>query len=512
MKALIITTFFSLFLTALSAQRPGDLDADFADNGVYLADWQDTTSYAYDIDMMPDGDLLISGMYRTNSIDMEEILAMKLDPAGNRAPFSNSAFGFGYNIGSSTDIAFAATVLPDGNIILSGLYLNVMPDVYPFALRLSPDGQLDEGFGESGVFAEDTIMMSYLNMELLQVGDEYLIFLCGETVELTPRPIMIMINSEGEKLPGGFITTNHGRFVDMAVDNVNMDMYIAANLYEGGALLLKMNLPGGTPDTDFGDDGILSFTSAEGFEGTIKSLVLDMSDTTLTAFGDYPHPAGDQDIFAYRVNAVNGVADSTFGVAGFSSLRIPEKYEAIFSAILQSDGKYYFGGSSNYLDESDFFLGRINHNGIGDTSFGTNGLQLTPRGSKEGIKSLALNEAEDMLYAAGASGENDSEYKIMVAAYHTVEGAEQPPVNTVENHNNLMHLFPNPSSGSVTVETGTTGPQQLQVFDLTGNTLINKNFLGESCELNLEMLQPSVYFVRVTLPDGQVSTSKLIVQ
>ncbi len=204
------------------------------------------------------------------------------------------------------------------------------------------------------------------------------------------------------------------------------------------------------------------------------------------------------------------MADVSFGVNGISTLRIPVKSEIINAAILQSDGKYYFGGYSNYFDNSDFFLGRINHNGIGDTSFGTGGLVLTPLPMEEKIRSLALSPAEDKLYAAGYSTEG-SNNSIIIAAYHTLP-VTGPPVYLAENRNNTTDVYPNPSDGFVTIKTDATGIHRVQVFDLAGNELLSKRYTGEIIEINLAQLQPSVYFIRVTMLDNHTMTGKLIMQ
>jgi len=514
MKTLIQSIIFLLLYISLGAQRPGDLNTNFASEGIFVADWEDTTSIATDIAVLPDGNLLITGAVNSGDVEQADILVMKLNDLGIPVTFGNSVHGFKYDINSSNNVCQALSVLPDNNILAAGMSISSASEMHPAAIRLLPDGQPDISFAEDGVFASDLYLMYVQNMEVYEQESSHAVLLCGETVEADPHPIIAMLNDAGEiessfGIGGTLQLTGHeGRFVDLVVDAENDYLYGIVNLPAGGVLLTKFNLPDGSPNTEFGTGGILSFTPAEGFNGSINSIILDKTDNTLAAFGHYFHPDLDWDIFAYRINATDGAADESFGINGISTLRIPDKGEMINAAIIQSDGKYYFGGFSNYNDESDFFLGRINHDGIGDTSFGSNGLVLTALGSEEKVNSLALSPAEDVLYTAGISTEG-TENKIIVSAYHTVAVTE-PTVNGITDQDNEFRLYPNPSYGIVNIETGNTGQHEVQIYNLTGSKLFDKIFPGGSIELNLELLQPSIYYIYVMYPDGQTIMRKLI--
>jgi uncharacterized delta-60 repeat protein len=512
MKTLLALILLSLSL-GIHAQRPGDLNTDFGDGGIYRENWNDTATMASDLGIQSNGDLIIPGTYK-NSSDLYNVFTLKLDEEGNPPPFGNFSHGFEYDF-DDLDVSTTTCILPDDKILIAGLYSSLGVTFYPFVIRLLPDGQLDTEFGDDGVFTNEIFGMRISGMKIVQSESSYSIILCGDNGNDVPQ--LLMLNDEGAIETSfdsdGMIQFGllQGIFTDLFIDTENDELYASGSLKDGGAFLVRLNLPDGDPVAGFGIDGVLSFTPAEGFEGSFDAMIVDTGNSTITTFGSYPHGAGDDDIFAYRVMANDGSVDLTFGIAGLSSLRVPVSYENIQSAVLQSDGKYYFGGTSDFNGTSDFFLGRIIQNGIGDTSFGTNGLVLTDLGNDEFIFKIALNADENILYAAGYSKDIGVDDDIVVAAYYTFIETE-PPISIDNNPIGSITCFPNPVLDIISIETGIKGHHRVQLYDMAGTELYDENFTGESVALNLEFLQPSVYFILVTLPDKQVNKFKLLKQ
>jgi hypothetical protein len=49
-----------------------------------------------------------------------------------------------------------------------------------------------------------------------------------------------------------------------------------------------------------------------------------------------------------------------------------------------------------------------------------------------------------------------------------------------------------------------SGEMQVQVFDLGGTLLINKNVNGQSVDLDVSGLMPGMYFIKVSDVDGKM--------
>lgn len=515
MKALIITTFFSLFLISLSAQHPGDRYLDFGENGIVDESWVDTHSYIYDIGVLSDGNLIAAGHYKPYISTNMKSCVLKIDRLGNLLQFGNFSHGYELDLSDNTDRATAISILPDDKIVVGGFYKG-SPSVQPYVMLLFPEnGQPDGGFGTDGVFTDESIFMEEgYAMGICQLDNSYKIILGGQNESENPQ--LLMIDDEGipESDFGdeGIVVLDEysGYISDMAIDNKNSSLYVSGIMqYQMKTFIAKYDLASGNLDTDFAQDGILIDTN---FLGICTTLVLDTVSNTITAFGSYDPGDTDMDVFAYRIHANDGTTDVSFGLGGWATIRSAGSNEYLSSAILQSDGKYYYGGNTNIMGTEDFFLGRLTPNGYADTAFGNNGVVIDQLEYDQYLKDIALSPAEDMLYAAGAiDAPGVSGNSIMVAAYHTGNESELS-ISTDYNHGSAIACFPNPTAGLVTIETEGADLFQIQVFDIAGRELITKNYTGKRVDLDLEFLQSSIYFLRVTMHDKQMKTIRLIKQ
>lgn len=509
MKTFISGTFLLLLFVSLCAQRPGDLYTDFGDNGIYILDWIDTSTCANSVGVQTDGNLIISGNYITPE---DEVYVLKLDDEGNQLDFGNSLHGFVYDF-SNIEYASSSFMLPDNKILIAGNYFNG-GYFYPFVMRLLPDGSLDEEFSDDGIYTDESSALGVSNMAVYQTGDTYNIVICGGD-QINNWPEMIMLDEDGELVTsfgtGGvvMVTSVNAVFYDIVVDNENNCLYACGYTTElAGTVIAKYDLTDGSLVTDFGIGGGLVYTEDNGFRGYAYSIVHDQENELVTVFGQYYSNESDYDIYAFRMKSADGAADSSFGVNGWATLRVAGSEEYIETAIQLPDGKYYFGGFSDYYGDGDFFLGRMNFNGNADTTFGVAGFVITDFGNDDYLNELALSPSGNVLYAAGYN----TDFMIgaiVVSAYYTTAEIT-PPVTVAENESGSVHCFPNPSSGIITVETGLTGTYRVQVFDLSGTEVYNEHCIGKSISFNIGFLQPSVYFMKITSPDNQVITGKFI--
>lgn len=521
MKHSMCVTILILSYLGLSAQDPGDLKTEFAAGGIFIEYWDDTISRAFDIGVSSEGNLILPGFYESVGSDDNQIFVMSLDSLGNILPFGNSNRGLSHDI-STGEYATKVVMLPDGKMLVAGNYTQ---DIHyrPFIIRLNSDGSKDENFADDGVLMMNDILMRVTDAEVFYDEGSYKIILSGESYDF--RPLLIMINEDGT-LESSFGTlgimfyyTFLGYFTDILIDYAKDNLYASMVSYADEALLLKYDLPAGNLDTLFGIGGILSSESLAELEIRFDALIFDKHNDLLTAFGTYTHPEGDLDICAFRVNASDGSIDQSFGLNGWAWLRSAGSDERILNAVQQSDGKYYFGGYTDYLGTDDFMVGRLNFNGTLDNTFGTGGLVVTedimgmvsPDSFHEKIQGLALSPLENTLYAAGFSFSGDWQ-AIMVVAYHTGYIVEEHPAGFAEEQSLPVTFYPNPAVNSITVNTELQGIHRIRILDMTGKIMLERYCMGESIDLNLEGLLPSIYLIEVTQPGLQVITKKIIKQ
>ena len=76
----------------------------------------------------------------------------------------------------------------------------------------------------------------------------------------------------------------------------------------------------------------------------------------------------------------------------------------------------------------------------------------------------------------------------------------------------MVRVYPNPATNQVTVNS-TEPIRQIAVYDLSGRMVEILDANGdESVTINVNKLQGGIYFIRTTLENQQVKTSKLIKQ
>jgi len=515
MKPIPFIYLLCMISIPLLAQDPGDLYMPFGQDGIYTAVREDTASSSGDMGVLSDGSLMIAGTYHVLGSGVTNIAVLKLNNQGDVMPFGNSATGFEYHLSEDNYIA-ALCILPDDRIVVSIKSNETFEQ--PHLIMLDSDGEPVTGFGENGIFTVPRTMYVH-DIGFFQHEGEYFIMLCGGSLD--SQPVLMMIDQAGVPVSsfgdnGMYtLTSIEGTFKNLVIDHDSGQMYVSGSRYSSvdcAIFLVKYELPEGYRNSGFGVDGILCFSESTGFNGRINSIVYEGSNNTLTAFGDYLHPEDDRDIFAYRVNGDDGTADNSFGINGWSALRVPGSSEILESAVAQPDGKFFFGGNTDYNGNWDFMIGCVNTGGSLDASFGNNGLVTTKIYAEEDnqVKVIALSPDCDMLYAAGATDTPD-EYAMAVAAYHTgyVSG---PGLGVQENIPGTVNISPNPVKNQVRICTGQSGLHRVQVFDVTGKARYHKTFTGESAELNLEFLPPGVYFIQVGTPNTQLGICRLLKQ
>jgi uncharacterized delta-60 repeat protein len=500
---LIALTFLAM---NIYSQDPGDLVTDFGNNGIIKEEWPDTSTIAFDILSLSDNNLVVP--YNLSAL-ADVICVAKLDESGEIMEFGNTTRGFQHDF-SVFEMAQCAEEAPDGKILVAGTY-GSFANYFPFVLRLLPNGELDGAFGEDGIYTDLEYDFRITCMAVYPQDDSYSILVAG--MDIIEHMVLLMLDEDGNidlsfgdlgKIDLGF---GNGLIRDMVLVSENDDLYLCIDIETGGTRIMKLNLPDATPDEDFGTDGELIYTPTEGFSGTARSVVYKASNNTLALFGSYPHAAGDEDIFAYRVNAETGTGDASFGIGGWTTLRSAGTDDEINAAILQSDGKYYYGGVSDFNGTPDFLIGRLNDNGGPDVDFGINGLLLIDEPGEEEVYDITLCPNESKLYAIGII--NGMEQSLMITAHFT---DYEVLVSTAETDEPSLLVYPNPTSGMLQINTNSGGQHVACLTNITGARVIYNHFNTGNFTMDLSNLPSSVYFLSVTLPGGEVKCFKILKQ
>lgn len=203
------------------------------------------------------------------------------------------------NIGGTDDASTSAVLQPDGKIIVAG-WTNVS-GIYDFiVVRYNTNGSIDTTFGNNGIATANA------------GGDDEGAF-------------SVVLQPDGKIVTGGY--SNASGNYDFVVIRFNNN---------------------GSVDTSFGTDGI-AITSLDNLNDTGRSVVLQPDGKIVLA--GYIDTEFDIGIVRYTTN---GSLDTSFGISGIVITDLGGTIDAVYSVVIQPDGKIVVAGVSNRSGANQF--------------------------------------------------------------------------------------------------------------------------------------------------------------
>jgi uncharacterized delta-60 repeat protein len=332
-----ILTYIALFISCLVyGQIP---DISFGNNGFAFTDYPlDTSAYVYlrGIALQADGSIITTGETNTNNSWVGRHLADgSIDNSFGTNGWVNLKELFPE---ASVATCLGLTVQPDDKIIIVGRGRDTVDtDLMMFVARLEPDGLVDTTFGNNGI-----------------------IFTRAIDNQTHATAYCTTIQPDGKILVGG-VSKYGGNYVP-AILRLNSD---------------------GSLDSTFDSDGCVTFSIPTSYSYINKLLV--QPDGKIIGLSIYninvniPYKG-----LVLRYNA-DGSPDTTFGNNGMVVSNY-NMYDMFVDAALQPDGKIVVGGNT----DAEYFVARLNTNGIVDSTFGTNGIKVEHDGNASTCVALSL--------------------------------------------------------------------------------------------------------------------------
>lgn len=264
-----------------------------------------------------------------------------LDPDFGQGGWVHTDFGGG------RDGANAVALQADGKILVAG-QTNSVNGTYDFALiRYLPNGDPDPDFGNLGKMTWD-FGSAQENIEFVNVLSDQKIFLGGWT------------NNSPNSL----------------------------------GILMRLN-PDGSPDTSFGDQGILKYRFGRS-TGPLAMVVQD--DGKYVVSGITVVDSFDVDWIVSRFYP-DGTLDSTFNQIGHLYYKFLTRENIPFSILIQKDHKIFMTGCAGVTSKTNFAFLRLNEDGTPDTSFGNGGgLQTDFKNNQDvAYSSIILDDGKIMV-------------------------------------------------------------------------------------------------------------------
>jgi len=520
MKKIALLLTINVFALSMSifAQAPGTLDLSFGSSGIVNITYTGQDVYGVDIAFQSDGSMVVCGTLVVIGTSEYNIWATRLDEDGIiNSSFGNNPGYFTHSFETTHVYGRGIAILPDDKILIAGKAYDQV-----FLMRLTPDGQLDPAFGGGNGYIFYPELNELKEMKCFTSGSAGTIYLSGyEGSFASGHPVMVKVNQDGNYdnsfASNGVLTLDDidGAFHGMDID-VSLNLIYAIGESDNEAMILRCN-EAGQIDPTFGTSGILILEEpGTGDQLDLEVCIVDQENHYVTCFGHMVDPGGastSRDICALRVNS-SGTMNMNFGVNGWSYMLVNDN-DYIHDAVQQSDGKFYFGGETEFYSSSrDFFLGRMGHYGFLDPAFGSSGVTNLDLGLSEQALGLLLDEENGKLIAVGVSFGVDN-VTAVIARYHS--GYITSTIEYLQH--NKMKVYPNPASGSINVDVSTSGSSFVEFQLITSLGVVAHSWNNiqvtkgkQHFELHLpDKLSPGIYVLVACFDKNEIRQQKIII-
>lgn len=452
-----IIAFF--YASILFSQTPGSLDPSFAGTGFasYGPVASNFMDNAQDIVVLPNGKMVYCGTSgMTSSLGM---VVVRLNCDGT----IDNTFGtngyYLYNAPGGSSFAYDMELLPSGQILVAGATSITAANPQFTMLRLNSNGTLDQSFGINGFFNNDigssedyARKILIQNNKIILVGSSKLPGFSTNRLALTQCDLNGQIDPTfGTNGTTVFQNaTGSSCFGQSAVIGSNNDIFICGDAYINNVyypLLAKVS-SSGIPYTSFGSNGVLIPMN---FNARFFDIEFDGSKLIMAG----QNGVGPWDFILQARNPADGALVTTFGPGVFpstpgTSIIDVAGMDCSYELLIHPDGSLLTCGTtgpSSFV--RDFIVSKYSSNGILDSGFGTNGHTVTSLGTSwDDAYGMALYPGNKIV-VAGFSAQSNTQHAIARYAYGPttpVYGCTDPlscNYNCLATVNDGSCLYPN---------------------------------------------------------------------
>lgn len=506
----MIYTFFSFIcVVRLFAQTPGTLDTSLDSDGIWISSFGSAGDVILDVALTPQNGIVCLGVIASDAtgyvvmaleedgtpdnsfgtegfVYLSEVLpgfapaAMTWDNQ-NRIVLAGSTGGFqeqdvalarllingdvdltfdldgmaSFSYSATSDVLRSVVVDSQGRIVACGdTFSGTITDQNLLVTRLQENGDLDDNFGDNGMFAlEDSTTME-AGMSLKVNGDDEVLVGCYHFDTIT-RGMIVKLNSNG--LP------------DVAFGSDGIRVYSEVEDF------LYLN------DLAMYPDGRIAIAGASTFDGDASTGIMRLLEN-----GD-----PDPDF------ASNGLFAQSFTV----DADIPQEL------VIQPDGKIVAGGEAHPNGSGSFFVFRLNADGSVDAGFGTNGVAYTEINFYSSANAMAQSE-DGRIVLAGLQLPGGN-YDFAVARYHG--GAITSITQEVEDLS-MPIIYPNPCKDSFAIRNSNNVYQTLAIYNSNGQLVYSQNKINQLERIDTSTWPKGIYCATWIATDSrEISSSPLIV-
>lgn len=331
--------------------------------------------------------------------------------------------------GASDDIAQSVAVQADGRIVVAGYTVKSETDSDLAVVRYNADGILDASFsGDGQVTSSIGSSGDYIEAATIQPDGRIVVAGCTVKSETNSDFAVVRYSVDGS-IDGSFsgdgiVTTSFGPFTDRArsvVFQADGKIVVAGSMVKNAEgtdsdfAVARYNAEG-TLDKNFSGDG--KATASLGlFTDHAWSVIVQSDGKIVIAGSTDKNLAGTDSDFALVRYNTDGTLDKSFSGDGKVTTSFGSLTDYAYSVALQPDGKIVMAGCTfESHTESDFAVARYNADGTLDTNFSGDGMVAMPVGSSGGIAYHVTIQRDGKILAAGFA-KNGSAWDIALVRY-----------------------------------------------------------------------------------------------
>lgn len=501
-----LTLILSLMLGAYTAQAQlsGRPDSSFNSNGFHF--WNQGKQGSV-LDAAADGTGFIYTVGYTYNPSLDFTVG-RLQPNGTVDPTFGTNGVATFDLANGQDDGGAQIVmLANGTAIVGGSKDDGGQDFV--LMHILKDGSKDLTFGKEGELTIDVGSQDFMYDMILDQGNIVFVGASGgansDFVVCRIKPEGIMDSSFSQD---GILTAdigaqeNHGQGIALRPGG---GYYVTGYSNNGKSHVIALSESG---NYQLAFNGKSSFDFQMGANETrINSICLDTLNNIV--LGGYYSVAGKKDMIVARFTP-SGSADKSFAGTGELTLfPYPSNTadERLTGMLIQGDGKLLVYGNSG---EDEYVIYLIKGDGVKDPFFGTNnGFYISKPAANINFftpRTLVPTGKEGQYLAVGNIylGQNDFSY------FHAfISENEKPKIlepNSVKQlRANRLMAYPNPTSGTISLDLESNDPASISVMDMQGRTLM---LVENTTTLNLDSLSEGMYIIRA-VQDGMLYTTRV---
>ncbi len=174
MKNLFLHFLALIFCAPILAQNPGDIDEDWAENGTAWFSFEDQYQYANCLGIQSTQKIISAGYVFNNEYTESYFFAYRINPDGSLDDFGNQGDHYFLNL-TGLDNAKCMYINQEDEIFL--VSSTIVTDI----LKLDPEGELDESFGDAG-HAQTNLLSDVQDIKPFPFESFEHLILCGSSV------------------------------------------------------------------------------------------------------------------------------------------------------------------------------------------------------------------------------------------------------------------------------------------------------------------------------------------